>query len=80
MDLTQFVGNGQREFGELVRRYDYEDGTVVAADLGTSDAAVDVVGQTAIVVVGDEQFEVELPAAGARAFIRNGVLTIEVEG
>lgn len=63
----------------LARRYEYEDGVVLVADLGaTDDASVDVVAGTAIVVVGDEQYELALPAGEARASINNGVLTIEV--
>jgi len=64
-----------------VRRLEYEDGPVVlAADAGPAkDASVDVVDDTVIFVVGDEQYEFELPAEGdAQAFIRNGVLTVEV--
>jgi hypothetical protein len=62
-----------------LRRYDYGDETVLAADLGPErDAAVDVVDGTAIVVVDGEQYDLELDG-DARAFIRNGVLTIEVD-
>jgi len=63
------------------RRYEYDDGSVVfAGDLGAgTDAAVDVVDGTAIVVTDGEQYEFELPDENeARAFIKNGVLTIEV--
>ncbi|MDL5361378.1 Hsp20/alpha crystallin family protein [Halalkalicoccus sp. NIPERK01] len=69
----------------LVRRYEYDDEAVIAIDLGSeaSDASVDVVDDTAIVVVetaeGERQEEFDLPSEGARAFIKNGVLTIEVE-
>ena len=50
-----------------------------AADVGiTDDATVDVVDGTAIVVVDGEQYDFEIPAAEARAFIRNGVLTVEM--
>lgn len=59
------------------RRYDYADGTVLAADFGPGEATVDVVDGTVIVVAGDEQYEFEVPA-GASASINNGVLTVEV--
>jgi hypothetical protein len=59
------------------RRYDYADGTVLAADFGPGEATVDVVDGTVIVVTGDDQYEFEVPA-GARATINNGVLTVEV--
>lgn len=64
----------------VVRRYEYDERVVLAADLGyTGDGSVDVVDGTAIVVVGDEQHEFDLPDGDARASIRNGVVTIEVE-
>ncbi|WP_123539190.1 DUF7127 family protein [Halosimplex salinum] len=62
-----------------LRRYEYDDETVLAADLGPSrDASVDVLDDAVIVVVDDEQYDLEL-AGDAQAFIRNGVLTIEVD-
>lgn len=73
---------GQQQFEEDVgmRRYDYEDGVVIAADLGPeTDADVDVVDGTAIVVRGDETYDLDLPEGDARALINNGVLTVEVE-
>jgi hypothetical protein len=70
----------QRLVGDApLRQYEYDDAVVLAADLGVvGDATVDVVDGTAIVVVGDEQYDFEVPAGDARAFIRNGVLTIEM--
>lgn len=68
----------------LYRQYDYDEETVIVADLGrrASEASVDVVDGTAIVVLeidGDQQqYEFELPSADAHTFISNGVLTIEV--
>jgi hypothetical protein len=61
-----------------LRRYEYDDETVLAADLGPGrDASVDVLDDAVIVVVDGEQYDLEL-SGDARAFIRNGVLTIEV--
>jgi hypothetical protein len=61
-----------------LRRYEYGDETVLAADLGPGrDASVDVLDDAVIVVVEGEQYDLEL-SGDARAFIRNGVLTIEV--
>lgn len=76
MNLNQFARDGSR----FVRQYDYGDVRVVAADLGRDDATVDVVGDTAIVAFDDgEQIDLALPDGGqVDAFIRNGVLTIEV--
>jgi hypothetical protein len=62
-----------------LRRYEYGEETVLAADLGPGrDASVDVLDETVIVVVDGEQYDLEL-SGDARAFIRNGVLTIEVD-
>lgn len=61
-----------------LRRFDYDDGTVLAADFGhTESASADVVGDTVIVVADGKQYDVDIEG-GAQAFIRNGVLTIEV--
>ena len=62
-----------------VRRYDYEDSTVIAADFGPgATPAVDVVDGTVIIVAGDDQREFDLPAGDVQTFTRNGVVTIEV--
>lgn len=73
-------GNQQLSDDAPVRRFEYEDGTnVLAADLGVvGDASVDVVDGTAIVVTGTDQYDLSVPAGDAQAFIKNGVLTIEV--
>lgn len=68
------------ELKSTVRRYEYDDVLVVAADVGAGhEGAVDVVDGTAIVVVGEDQHELDLPAGEARAFMKNGVVTVEVE-
>ncbi|MGM0398565.1 MAG: DUF7127 family protein [Halobacteriota archaeon] len=70
----------------LYRQYDYEDETVFVADLGAvaDDATVEVVDETAIVVLeteeGERQYEFDVPDGDAHTFISNGVLTIEVSG
>jgi HSP20 family molecular chaperone IbpA len=67
----------------LFRRYEYEDGWVVAADLGadTENISVDTVGTTAIVVIegnGDPvESEFELPGAADSVAVENGVVTVE---
>ncbi|WP_293027766.1 Hsp20/alpha crystallin family protein [Natronococcus sp.] len=80
MTLDQFTRGDE----QIVRRYEYEDGSVLAVDFGTAspDAAADIADGTVIVVDGDDQYEFELPdgAADAHTFIRNGVLTVELEG
>ena len=71
--------------GALLRRYEYGDEWVVAADLGVDDetVTVDTVGETAIVVVegpdGPVESEFELPGTAADAAVTNGVLTVEGE-
>lgn len=61
-----------------LRRYEYEDETMLAADLGPkTDASVDVLEDAVIVVVDGEQYDLSV-SGDAQAFIRNGVLTIEV--
>jgi hypothetical protein len=71
--------------GALLRRYEYDDGWTVAADLDIDDEAVtvDTVGTTAIVVVegpdGPVESELELPGTAASASVTNGVLTVEGE-
>ncbi|MFB6084301.1 MAG: hypothetical protein ABEJ94_08665 [Halorientalis sp.] len=76
-DQEQFVAAD----GPVGRR-EYEDGSVLfVADLGVGrEASVDVVGDTAIVVAGDEQYEFDVEdGEDAQAFIKNGVLTVEVD-
>jgi len=64
----------------VARQYGYSDGDVLAVDLGSgTDGAVDVVDGTLMVVVEGDQFELELPeAAGGKATINNGVVTVEM--
>jgi hypothetical protein len=80
MNLNQFTRDDER----IVRRYEYDDGTVVAVDFGTAtaDATADLADGTVIVVADDDQYEFDLPdgATDAHTFIRNGVLTVELEG
>ncbi|TYT62268.1 DUF7127 family protein [Natrialba swarupiae] len=78
MNLDRFTHETERP----ARRYEYDDSSVVAVDFGPgADATVDLVDGTVIVVLEDDQFELELPEATADAhtFIRNGVLTVELE-
>ncbi|MFC7009050.1 DUF7127 family protein [Halalkalicoccus salilacus] len=67
----------QRDGHVRTRRYD--DGSVIVADFGADagEISVDVVGDTAIVVAGDQQIEFELPEGADEISVNNGVLTIE---
>ena len=67
--------------GDALRRYEYDDSVVYAADIGTEsdETAVDVVDGTVMIVSGDEQADFEISESGtAEAIIKNGVLTVEV--
>jgi len=68
-----------------VQRYDYAEESVVVADTAFADeqVSVDVVDGTAMVVVEADgesrQYELDLPDGEvARAFINNGIVTVEV--
>ncbi|SFR60718.1 Hsp20/alpha crystallin family protein [Halogeometricum limi] len=80
MSTQQFAGGNER----FLRRYEYEDSWVIAADLDTfgREVDVDIVGSTAIVVAetGDRvtETEFELPGEDAAVATNNGVLTITV--
>ncbi|PSP50550.1 hypothetical protein BRC75_00470 [Halobacteriales archaeon QH_7_69_31] len=64
----------------LVRRYDYEAESLVVADLGPVQGSVDLVDGTAIVVVDGDHHELDVPEGASRAFMTNGIVTVEVEG
>ncbi|MFC7202111.1 Hsp20/alpha crystallin family protein [Haloferax namakaokahaiae] len=82
MSMQQFAGGNER----FIRRYEYDDSWVIAADVGLDedDIDVDIVGSTAIIVAdtGERvtETEFELPSAGdASIDIHNGVLTITIQ-
>ncbi|MFD1645728.1 DUF7127 family protein [Haloarchaeobius litoreus] len=77
MNIQDFTAEDER----FVRQYSYDDARVVAVDLADEfvGGSVDVIGDTVVVVGGGtEQYELDVPGV-SQAFIRNGVLTIEVE-
>lgn len=74
MALTQF-----NESDVVADRFDYDDHTVLAIDFGpTHDPTVDLVDDTAIVIVDDQQHELDLPAGDGRVDNNNGIVTITV--
>jgi hypothetical protein len=77
--MTEFTKTIRGDADGIARTYEYEDETVLVADFGDTDGHVDVVDETAIVVVDDEQYEFEIPAGASRAIMNNGIVTIEVE-
>ncbi len=56
----------------------YEDGSVIVIDFGPDvEVSVDIVGETAIVIAGDQQYEFEVPAEASEVTANDGVLLIE---
>lgn len=57
---------------------EYEDESVIAVDFGPLDGvpSLDVVGETAIVTVDDEQFEFDVPAGATDVTVNDDILTI----
>mgnify|MGYP006308886877 CR=1 FL=1 len=66
--------------GQHARRFEYDDGTEIVADLGVGvEGSVDVLDDAVIVVTEEgDQLELDVPETDAQAFIKNGVLTVEV--
>jgi len=64
--------------GTVVTEHEYDDGSLVTVDFGTTrgDLAVDILDDMAIVIAGDDQFEFELPDEASEVATNNGVLTI----
>lgn len=81
MNQQRFAGREE----PALRRYEYDDSHVIAADLGLSEEQVDIdiVGDTAILVVetdGDvSETEIDLPGRDGEATVNNGVLTVTVQ-
>jgi len=75
MVRQQYAGEDER----FVRRYDYDEEWVIAADVGVGDEQldVDVVDETAIVLVGGTtELEFELPGSVESVDTNNGVLVV----
>ena len=79
MNNTQIANGDDR----VLRRYEYEDDWVLAADLAVDDDSVeyDTVGETLILVFDDDgqgtETELDLPGPDADVTLNNGVLTVE---
>lgn len=65
--------------GITIRKREYDDETIIAVDFGDDSGklSVDVVDDTAIVVVEEQQLEFEVPAEASEVTVNNGLLTIE---
>ncbi|WP_222918999.1 hypothetical protein [Natrinema sp. SYSU A 869] len=57
---------------------EYEGESVIAVDFGQTGEkpSVDVVGETAIVTVGGNQFEFDVPSDASDVTVNDGILTI----
>ena len=77
--MNDYSQSARGDVDGVVRQYEYERESVVVADFGGVDGSVDVVDGTAIVVVGDEHHEFEVPPGASRAVMNNGVVTVELE-
>ncbi|SFG55763.1 hypothetical protein SAMN04488063_2409 [Halopelagius inordinatus] len=56
---------------------EYEDENVVAIDFGPGvEATLDIVGETAIVVAGESQYEFEIPPEATDVTTNDGILLI----
>lgn len=63
----------------LIETYTYDDQTLIAVDLGPdADPVVDVVDETAIIVLNDNQWEIDVPENSVQAVNSNGILTFKV--
>lgn len=66
----------------FIRRYEYENHTLLVADFGPeSTPKVDVVGDTAIIVIDAHQHELDLPSKMKDTTIttNNGVVTLRID-
>lgn len=77
--MSAFQERFARRDDAIARRYEYDDRVQFVVDLGPGrEGSVDVLEGAAIVVVGDEEYEFEIPVGEARASMSNGVVTVEV--
>lgn len=61
-----------------ITRRDYENESVIVVDFGSRvEATLDIVGDTAIVVAGDQQFEFDVPAEAKEITTNDGMLIIK---
>lgn len=63
----------------VIRKQEYDGETVIAVDFGPAAGtpSLDIVGDRAIVVLNDDQFEFEIPPGANEVFINDGILTIK---
>lgn len=62
----------------VITHREYEDEDIVTIDFGADvEASLDIVGETAIVVAGDRQFEFEIPDEVTEITTNDGMLTLK---
>ena len=65
------------EQGVHLRKVEDDSGVEFVADFGPgTEGHVDVVGETAIIVTGDDQYELDVDE-DAQVFMKQGILTIK---
>ncbi len=63
-----------------IARREYDDESVVTVDFGRGvEAKLDILGDTAIVVAGDRQFEFEVPDEATEFTTNEGMLVIRAK-
>ncbi|MDR9380190.1 MAG: hypothetical protein RI560_00755 [Natronomonas sp.] len=77
--MTEYTQSIRGDIDAVARHYEYDDSAIIVADFGFVTGSVDVVDDTAIVVIDDDQYEFDVPAGVDRAVMNNGVVSIEVE-
>lgn len=78
MEMPEALRTADRQ-GVIVQEHEYEDETVIAVDFGvnTNELSVDIVEDTAIVVVDGKQIEFEIPSDAEEVTTNDGILTIK---
>ena len=78
METPEELQTADRQ-GVIVREHEYEDENVIAVDFGvnTNELSVDIVEDTAIVVVDGQQIEFEVPSGAEEVTTNDGILTIK---
>ena len=77
--MSEYTQSIRGDAEAAVRHYEYDDSDVLVADFGPVEGSVDVADGTAIVVIGTDQHEFDVPGEIDRAAMNNGVVTVEVE-
>lgn len=63
-----------------ITQYEYDDAIMFVMDVGAgTDTSIDIADGTAMFVVGDKQYDIEIPEGDAQAFMKNGIVGVEVE-